>query len=75
MEGNLSIRKSSSGRLLGEEEAIEYLGLQARKNPKGALRWLMRAHRLPHVKLAKGIVGFRRDHLDEFIAGKQVAAD
>ena len=70
----ISDKGSGFGRLLSEDEAIEYLGLGARPNPKGSLRWLMRIKRLAYVRLAKGIYGFRRADLDEFIEANRVAA-
>jgi len=70
----LRLRTQRDGRLLSEQEAIDYLGLHTRPNPQGSLRWLMRVHRLAYVKLAKGINGFKRADLDEFIAASRVAA-
>ncbi len=65
---------TDTGRLWSEDEAIEYLGLLARPKPKAALRWLMRTRRLGHVRLAKGIYGFRQSDLDAFIEAGRVPA-
>ena len=73
-QATLQLRRPQSGRLLSEDEAIGYLGLSARPNPKGALRWLMRTRRLAYVRLAKGIYGFTEADLDAFIAQKRVPA-
>lgn len=59
-------------RLLSEDEAVEYLALGNRRNPKGSLRWLMRTGRVAYVRLARGIYGFRRGDLDRFIASATV---
>lgn len=59
-------------RLYSIEEAIDYLALGGRPNPEGALRWLMRTRGLGYVKLARGIYGFRRQDLDEFISKQRV---
>lgn len=59
-------------RLLSEEEAIEALGLSARPNPKGSLRWLMRPRKLAYVKLARGIYGFRPEDLAACIRAARV---
>ena len=73
-ESTLRLPRRQSGRLLGEGEAIEYLGLGGRANPRGALRWLMRVRRVAYVKLAKGIYGFTEPDLDAFIAQQRVPA-
>jgi hypothetical protein len=52
--------RTDVNRLLSEEEAIKYLGLTERRNPKGALRWIMRVRKLGYVKLGRGIFGFRK---------------
>ena len=65
---------ADTGRLMSEQEAVEYLGLLARPKPKAALRWLMRARRLAFIRLGKGIYGFRRSDLDAFIAARRVPA-
>ena len=62
-------------RLLSEDEALRLLGLDQRPNPKGALRWLIRTRKLAYVKLARGIMGFRRDDLMAFIERHRVPAD
>jgi hypothetical protein len=61
-------------RLLSEREAIEMLGLGERRNPQGALRWLMRTRKLAYVRLARGIYGFRRQDLAAFIEAGRVEA-
>jgi len=65
-------RVTTFGRLLSESEAIEVLGLTDRPNPKGSLRWLMRTGKLAHVRLARGIYGFRREDLDALIEASRV---
>ena len=60
------------GRLLSEDEALDYLALRERKNPKGALRWLMRTRRLAFIRLARGMYGFRQSDLDTFIVRSRV---
>jgi hypothetical protein len=64
----------AAGPLLGENEAIEALGLSGRPNPKGALRWLMRTRRLAYVRLARGMYGFRREDLADLISACRVPA-
>jgi hypothetical protein len=54
-------------RLLTEDEAIDALGLHGRKNPRGALRWLIRQKRLGCVRLGRGIISFRPADIDAFI--------
>lgn len=61
-------------RLLSEQEATEVLGLGARPNPKGSLRWLMRTRKLAYVRLARGIHGFRPADLTAFIQANRVPA-
>jgi hypothetical protein len=70
----LPVKPQSSGRLLPESEAVEYLGLGDRPNPQGALRWLMRSGKLTHFRLAKGIYGFRHTDLDAFIEATCIKA-
>ena len=64
----------SLDRLLSEAEVIDLLGLQNRKNPRSALKWLMRTRRLAYYCLAKGINGFSREDVARFLAGRRVAA-
>ena len=59
-------------RLLSEQEAIEALGLAGRPKPLASLRWLMRAGRLGYVRLGRGIYGFRRQDLADFIDANRV---
>jgi len=59
-------------RLLSEDEAVEYLALGTRRNPKGSLRWLMRTGRVAYVRLGRGIHGFRQRDLDACIASARV---
>jgi len=61
-------------RLLPMDEVIEILGLSARPNPTGSLRWLMRSRRLAYVRLARGIYGFRRADLEAYIEANRVPA-
>ena len=58
--------------LLTEKQAIERLALTDRPNPKGSLRWLMRTRRLPFVRVARGITGFRQADLDAFVDANRV---
>ena len=74
MDATVKLQATAYERLLGEEEAIAYLGLDTRPNPKGALRWLMRTRKLAYVRLARGIYGFRRADLDAFIDASRVGA-
>lgn len=53
--------------LVSEEDAIERLGLQHRKNPKGALRWLIKTKRLKAVRIGRGILSFRAEDLAAFV--------
>jgi hypothetical protein len=70
----LPLKPQSSGRLLPESEAVEYLGLGDRPNPQGALRWLMRKRDLTYVRLAKSIYCFRRSDLDAYVQSKLIAS-
>ena len=54
-------------RLLTEDEAVDALGLGNRPNPTGALRWLVRMKRLPHVRIGRGILRFRPQDIASFI--------
>lgn len=72
MDGGLRQSGPPMRRLMSENETIEYLGLSDRPNPAGALRWLMRVHKLAHVRLAKGIYGFKIADLDAYIDGNHV---
>lgn len=72
MDGTTNFNARHYERLVSEPEAIDFLGLGDRPNPKGALRWLMRTRKLAHVKLARGIVGFRRDDLAAFVERHRV---
>lgn len=62
-------RPSSTGyeRLLTENEAIDALGLTDRRNPRGALRWLIRVKKLGCVRLGRGILRFRPDDIARLI--------
>ena len=75
MSDGLTPNPERNGRLLSEQEVIDYLGLHTRANPQGSLRWLMRSGRLAYVRLAKGIYGFQRADLDKFIEACRVDAD
>ncbi|MDM8008615.1 MAG: hypothetical protein QUV05_20950 [Phycisphaerae bacterium] len=61
--------------LLTEQDAIEALGLADRKNPTGALRWLIRNKRLGCVRVARGIVRFRPCDIQDFIERCHEKAD
>ena len=74
MNTTLGMNPQSQGRLLNEQETIDYLGLHARDNPKSSLRRLMRSGRLAYVRLAKGIYGFQQADLDKFVEASRVAA-
>jgi len=74
MEDTMKLNTQPPGRLLSEQEAIDFLGLHTRDNPKSSLRWLMRSGRLAYVRLAKGIYGFRQADLDAFIESSRVEA-
>lgn len=75
MADTMKLTPRSQGRLLPEQDAIDYLGLHTRDNPKSSLRWLMRSGRLAYIRLAKGVYGFRQADLDSFIEASRVAAD
>lgn len=75
MKDALKMNTQPQGRLLPEQDAIEYLGLHTRDNPKGSLRWLMRSGRLAYIRLAKGVYGFQQTDLDRFIEANRVEAD
>ena len=62
-------------RLISEKEAVEMLALNDRPNPKGTLRWLMRARRLAYVKLARGVIGFRPSDIQDYINSNLIAAN
>ena len=62
-------------RLLSQQEAIDFLGLDSRPNPQGALRWLLRTRKLAHVKLGRGIIGFRRDDLAALVERQRIPAE
>ena len=75
MADKIKLNPQPRGRLLPEQDAIDFLGLHTRDNPKGSLRWLMRSGRLAYVRLAKGVYGFQQVDLDSFIEASRVAAD
>ena len=75
MADKIKLNPQPRGRLLPEQDAIDFLGLHTRDNPKGSLRWLMRSGRLAYVRLAKGIYAFRQADLDSFIEASRVEAD
>ena len=54
-------------KLLTEDEAIDALGLGARPNPLGALKWLVRTKKLSVVRIGRGIMRFRAQDLSDFI--------
>ncbi len=74
MDGTVKFTAKGYERLMSEQEAIDFLGLGERPNPKGALRWLMRTRKLAYVKLARGIYGFRRGDLGAFVEASRVEA-
>ena len=74
MSETLKVHAPDYERLLSVDEAIDFLGLGGRPNPQGALRWLMRTRKLAYVRLGRGIYGFRRADLDEFIRASRVEA-
>ena len=67
MDNAANIGAQGQGRLLSEDEALDYLALRERRNPKGAVHWLMRTRRLAFIRLARGMYGFRQSDLDIFI--------
>jgi len=72
MDAALRLTTERTGRLMAADEAVDYLGLHTRPNPKGALKWLMRMKRLGYVRLAKGVYGLRQADLDAFIESRRV---
>ena len=54
-------------KLLTEDEAIDALGLGARPNPLGALKWLVRTKRLSVVRIGRGIMRFRPQDIADFV--------
>ena len=54
-------------KLLTEDEAIDALGLGVRRNPLGALKWLVRTKRLSVVKIGRGIMRFRPQDISDFV--------
>ena len=54
-------------KVVTEQAAIDALGLADRPNPRSALRWLLRTKQLGYVRLGRGIIGFRRVDIEEFI--------
>ena len=60
--------------LVGEGEAIAILGLAVRKNPKSAMRWLIRSRRLAYVEISRGVYCFRRSDLAAYIDARRVPA-
>ncbi|OQB85184.1 MAG: hypothetical protein BWX88_02023 [Planctomycetes bacterium ADurb.Bin126] len=60
--------------LLSEDDVIDILGLRDRRSPKNALRWLMRMRRIGYVRKGRGVYGFRRADVEEFIARNTVTA-
>ena len=64
---SFEIRNSEYEKLLTEAEAIDALGLGDRPNPPAALRWLVRVHKLPVVRLGRGILRFKPDDIASFI--------
>ena len=73
-DGALKFAATAYERLRSEDEAITFLGLAGRPNPKGALRWLIRVGKLGYVRLGRGIYGFRQADLDAFIDRNRVEA-
>ena len=53
--------------LLTETETIERLALGDRKNPVGALRWLVRTKKLKAVRIGRGILRYHPDDVQAFI--------
>jgi len=74
MDGTVKFSGTAYERLRSEDEAINFLGLAGRPNPKGALRWLMRVGKLGYVRLGRGIYGFRQADLEAFIDRNRVEA-
>lgn len=64
---SFEIRNPGYEKLLTEAEAVDALGLGVRPNPAAALRWLIRVHKLPVVRLGRGILRFKPNDLAAFI--------
>jgi hypothetical protein len=75
MKDALKLNPQPRQSLLSEQDAIEFLGLHTRRNPKGSLRWLMQSGRLAYIRLAKGVYGFQQADLDTFVEASRVEAD
>ena len=60
--------------LIDEQEAIEFLGLGSRPNPKSSLKWLCRTRRLAYIDVARGIRRFRKEDLQAYADKKWVSA-
>ena len=61
-------------KVVTEQAAIDALGLADRPNPRSALRWLLRTKQLGYVRLGRGIIGFRRVDIEEFIESRLIPA-
>ncbi len=68
-----SCESTDLGRLLTDQQAIEALGIQDRKNPKGSLQWLRRSKQLGYVKIGRGIYGYPEAEVARFKQERYVA--
>ena len=56
-----------------EEQVIQELGIQDRKNPKGSLQWLRRSKQLGYVRIGRGIYGYPEAEVARFKQKRYVA--
>ena len=56
--------------LLSEDETIEALGYQHRRNPRSSIRWATRKHGLRYIDMGRGIRSYSRDDVNAFIANR-----
>ena len=61
-------------RLLTADEVIEALALTQKRNPRDALRWMMKTRQIAHVRVTRGAVGFRPEDVTAFIEKRRVEA-
>ncbi|MCH8880340.1 MAG: helix-turn-helix domain-containing protein [Planctomycetes bacterium] len=71
--GSSSVNQNGES-LLTEDEAVQFLRLDDRKNPMGALRWLCRTRRLAYIQVGRGIRRFRAGDLEAYIEQQRVQA-
>ena len=61
------------GHLLTEEQVIQELGIQDRKNPKASLTWLRRSKQLGYVKIGRGIYSYPEAEVARFKQQRYIA--